>query len=34
MNEVVGFLGLFLVLAVVAYGVYIISKPHKFKTNS
>jgi len=31
MNEIVGAVGILTVMVVLVYGVYIISKPHKFQ---
>jgi hypothetical protein len=31
MNEVIGTIGIIVVLSVITYGIYIISKPHKFQ---
>lgn len=33
MNEIVGTIGILTVIAVLVYGIYIISKPHKFQEN-
>ena len=31
MNELIGIIGIALVFGVLAYGAYVVSKPHKFK---
>jgi hypothetical protein len=31
MNEVVGTIGILTVIVVLVYGIYVISKPHKFQ---
>ncbi len=31
MNELIGIIGIFFVIAVLVYGIYIVSKPHTFQ---